>query len=430
MSQDVSGSGELPKAINEQLLLLVLAAIQFTTIVDFLIIMPLGPQYMRVFGISPGQFGVIVSAYAISAGVSGLATGFFLDRFDRKRALLGLYSGFTMGTLCCALAPNYHLLVAARVAAGAFGGVAGALILAIVGDVVPEGRRGAAMGFVMSSFSVASICGVPLGLFLASSLNWHVPFFVLAALSAVILAGASRVLPSLRGHLRHALEQHPAAQMLAVLAHRDHQAAFIFMAVLTCTGFLIFPYLSNYMVGNVGLTEKQLPLIYLCGGLCTIVSMNWIGRWADRAGKTRVFTLMSLSAAVPILALTNLPRVPVFAAIGTSTLLMICMSGRMVPAMALMTASIESRYRGGFMSINSSVQQFSCGLASLLSGEIIGQSPRGELTHFPFIGVVSLACAFTCIYLVRFLKTPLPAPPGRDQKSVFSPTSPALSEPE
>jgi predicted MFS family arabinose efflux permease len=160
------------------------------------------------------------------------------------------------------------------------------------------------------------------------------------------------------------------------------------------------------MVANVGLTEKQLPLIYLCGGLCTIFSMNGIGRWADRAGKLRVFTLMSLSTAIPVLILTNLPRVPLLAAIATSTIFMICMSGRMVPAMALMTASIESRYRGGFMSINCPVQQFASGLAAYVSGKIIGQSPRGEMTHFPIIGFLSVACAFTCIYLGRFLKAP------------------------
>src|ERR1700682_3301264 len=167
MQKGFPGSGEEPKPLNERLLLFVLAAIQFTAIVDFLIILPLGPQYMRVFGITPAQFGVIVSAYAISAGVSGIVTGFFLDRFDRKRALLTLYLGFAIGTLFCAVAPSYALLVLARAVAGAFGGVVGALILAIIGDVVPEQRRGAAMGLVMSSFSVASICGVPVGLFLA-----------------------------------------------------------------------------------------------------------------------------------------------------------------------------------------------------------------------------------------------------------------------
>lgn len=408
MTQEIPSPGENRKPLNEKLLLLVLAAIQFTATLDFLIIMPLGPQYLRVFVISPAQFGNIVSAYALSAAISGIVAGFFMDRFDRKPALLWLYFGFAAGTLFCALAPDYHLLVAARVVAGAFGGVTGALILAIIGDVVPEERRGAAMGLVMSSFSVASICGVPLGLFLATNINWHVPFFALAALSAIILIGAARVLPSLRGHLHHARDAHPVARMLEVLARKDHQMAFVLMAVMTATGSLLFPGIANYMVANVGLTEQQLPLIYLAGGLCTIFSMNWIGRWADRSGKLRVFTLMSLSSTIPIAAMTNLPRVPLAIALAVSTLLMICMSGRFVPGMALITGSIEARYRGGFMSINSSVQQFALGLAAWVSGQIMGLSPTGEMTHYPIVGVISLVCALSCIYLARFLKTPQP----------------------
>src|SRR3954451_6425553 len=239
-------SGEKP--LNERLLLFVLAAIQFTTVVDFLIIMPLGPQYMRVFAINPGQFGLIVSAYAVSAGICGIAASFFLDRFDRKLALLSLYSGFTIGTLFCALAPTYPLLVAARVVAGAFGGVAGALILAIIGDVVPEHRRGAATGLVMSSFSVASICGVPLGLVLATNVNWHVPFFALAVLSLIILIAAACVMPPLRGHMDRARREHPVARLFATLSHADHQMALLFMALLTFMGFVIFPNMANYMV--------------------------------------------------------------------------------------------------------------------------------------------------------------------------------------
>ena len=407
MLKERAVSTETQPLSSERLLLLVLAAIQFTAIVDFLIILPLGPQYMRVLGITPGQFGIIVSAYAISAGISGIATGLFLDRFDRKRALLALYLGFAVGTLFCALAPTYHLLVAARVVAGAFGGVAGALILAIIGDVVPEARRGAAMGLVMSSFSVASICGVPIGLLLATNLDWHLPFLVLSGLSLLVLLLAAYVLPPLRGHLHHGEAQHPVARMLVVLRRTDHQMAFLFMAVLSFTGFSIFPNIANYMVWNVGLTEKQLPLIYLAGGIATVFSLNWIGRWSDRAGKLRVFTLMSLAATVPIVGLTNLPRVSLAVAVSISTLLMVCMSGRMVPAMALMTASIEPQYRGGFMSVNSSVQQFACGVAAYFSGQILTQAPNGELAHFPLLGAVSMVCALACIYLARFLRLPV-----------------------
>lgn len=393
-------------AFSERLLLLTLAAIQFTVVVDFLIVLPLGPQYERVFNINPAQFGVIVSSYAIAAGISGVLASFFLDRLDRRPSLLGLYLGFVLGTLFCALAPSYFTLVLARIVAGAFGGVSGALILAIIGDVIPEARRGAAMGMVMSAFSVASIAGVPLGLVLASNLSWHVPFYGLAGLGVIVWLLTLRAMPKLQGHLHHAADEHPIKRTLTVMLHKDHRMAFVFMAVLTASGFVVFPYLSNYMVANVGLTEKQLPLIYLAGGLCTIFSMNWIGRWADRAGKRRVFIIMSLCATLPILALTNLPRVPLALAISTSTLLMICMSGRMVPAMAMMTGSIEARYRGGFMSINSSVQQFSCGLAAFVSGHIIGQSPQGELTRFPVVGLISVTCILSCIYLSGFLKLP------------------------
>jgi predicted MFS family arabinose efflux permease len=304
----------------------------------------------------------------------------------------------------CALAQTYSFLVAARAIAGTFGGVTGAVILAIVGDVIPEHRRGEAMGMVMSAFSVASIFGVPLGLVLASDFSWHVPFYFIAGLSALILILVFRFVPTLRDHLAHYPEQHAVTRMLAVLMEPNHQMAFLFMAVLTCAGFAIFPNLATYMVYNVGLTEKQLPFIYLAGGLCTLFSMNWIGRWADRAGKLRVFTLMSLAASIPIIALTNLPRVPLAAALAVSTLLMICMSGRFVPAMAMMTATVQSRYRGGFMSVNSSVQQFSCGLAAWMTGGIIGQGPNQEIIHYPVAGVVSLTCVLACIGLARFLR--------------------------
>jgi len=402
-------------------LLGLLAAVQFTTVLDFLIVLPLGPQYMKEMGIGPSQFGLIVSSYAISAGISGIATGFFLDYFDRKRALLGLFAGFGVGTLFCALAPGYHLLVMARALAGAFGGVTGALILAIIGDVVPEQRRGAAMGLVMSAFSLAMIGGVPCGLYLAST-NWHMPFFALAGLSAIILAVAAWLLPTMRGHLAQARESHPAARVWSVLIERNHQMAFVFMAVLTCAGALIFPFIATYMVTNTGTTQKQLPFIYLVGGICTLAGMNLIGRWSDRVGKPRVFWIMSACATVPILMFTNLHRVPFLTDIAVTTLFMVCMSGRAVPAMSMITSSVKARYRGGFMSANSAVQQFSAGLATYVSGQIMGQTARGELTHFPVIGLLSVLCTFGGISLSRYLK------PAVEDPATLAPTPPIWVE--
>jgi predicted MFS family arabinose efflux permease len=235
---------------KERVLLLLLAAIQFTAVLDFLIVLPLGPEYMRVMSITAKQFGFMVSAYAISAGIFGAAGGFVLDLFDRKRALLFLFLGFTLGTLFCALARNYFLLVAGRIIAGGFGGLTGALILAIVGDVIPEARRGRAMGWIMSSFSMASVGGVPLGLWLARQFTWHAPFFALAGVGAVILAVMPSVMPSLRAHLAHGAE-HPVKRMIFVVSERNHQIAFCFMFVLTLAGAMVFPYIPTYMELNV-----------------------------------------------------------------------------------------------------------------------------------------------------------------------------------
>jgi predicted MFS family arabinose efflux permease len=390
--------------VHEGWLLAVLAAVQFTAVLDFMIIMPLGPQYMRVFAINPQQFGLIVSAYAISAGIAGIAAGFFIDRYDRKRALMVLYAGFTLGTLFCALAPTYWTLVAARVVAGAFGGVTGGLVMAIIGDVIPEERRGKAMGIVMSSFSIASIVGVPTGLYLANSLNWHVPFFALAGLCLLVLLAMGKAMPSLRAHIDRFRTESALQRMASVLKERNHQMALLFMAMLMFTGFTVFPFLASYMVQNVGLTETQLPLIYLCGGVATLISMNLIGRWADRSGKRRVFILMTIAAMIPAIVVTNLPHVALSLALIISTIFMVCSSGRIVPAMAMLTASIEPRHRGGFMSINSSVQQLASGLAAWVSGQIIGQS-GGHLTRFGWVGLISVGCAAVAIYLTRFLKS-------------------------
>jgi predicted MFS family arabinose efflux permease len=405
LNKSSSGTAVLSPAV-EKLLLLILAAIQFTTVLDFLIIIPLGPQYMRVFSISPYQFEIIVGAYGLSAGIAGLAAVLVLDKFDRKKALVWLYAGFALGTLYCGAAPTYHQLVFARLFAGAFGGICGPIILSIVGDVIPMERRGRAMGLVMSSFSVASIIGVPAGLFMAIYYSWHVPFFAIAAISALVLIVAVMRIPPLTSHLQHAEDTHPMIRAWEVMTHPNHLKAYLFMAALTCAGMCIFSFIPTYMVKNVGLTQEQVPLIYLFGGISTVFSMNWIGKWADLSGKHKVFTITSLSTAVPVLLITNLPHVPLVVAIATSTLLMVCMSGRMVPAMALMTGVVEARYRGGFMSVNSSVQQFSMGLTSILCGIIVGTDVNDRLTHFPINGIISIFCAYSCIYLARYLKVP------------------------
>jgi predicted MFS family arabinose efflux permease len=391
---------------QERILLFVLAAIQFTHILDFMIVMPLGPRLMEIFRITPSQFGLIVSTYTFSAGLFGLVAAWFLDRFDRKRALLCMYVGFGIGTVACALAPNYHFLVAARFLAGGFGGVTSAIILAIIGDAIPPQRRGQAMGTLFSSFSLASIAGVPAGLFLANHLGWHAPFFLLAALSVAISFMAARILPTMRDHLARAggERSRPWADMLVVLGRGNHWLAFGLTIVMTMAGFLIVPYLSPSLVANVGVTNDQLPLIYLFGGGATFFSMRYIGRISDRLGLLRVFTWVSVVAVFPILIISHMPPIPVWSALVCTTCFMVFTSGRFIPGMAMVTNSVEARYRGSFMSLNSALQQFASGFASLVAGAIIVSGPGGRLEHYGTVGIIGACCIGVSLVLAKNLK--------------------------
>jgi predicted MFS family arabinose efflux permease len=402
---DVSpASNRLPGRL--WLLLFVLAAIQFTNIVDFLIMMPLGPQFMRIFEISPGQFGFVVSAYAFSAGLSGVAAAFFLDRFDRRTAILALYAGLTLGALLCGLAPNFPALVAARIFTGVFGGVIGAAVLSATGDLIPGSHRGRAMGIIMSSFSMAAVLGVPLGLELAERGGWHTPFFFLAGVGTLIWLIAARLLPPMRGHMTGAAQvrPQPMQQIREIIAPANHRRAYALMASLTLAGISVVPYLSAYVVANTGFLESDLKWIYLIGGGCTLVSMNVIGRVADFHGKFKTFAVVASLSIVTTLTLTHLPVIPKVWLLTTTSCFMVFMSGRFIPAMAMITSSAEPRLRGGFMSLNTSVQQFASAFAALGSGLIIGQAPDGKLTGYGTIGFISAGLVIVSILLASRLR--------------------------
>ena len=398
----MSGSDPVP-CINERLLLFTLAAVQFTHIMDFMIMMPLGPVYMRAFGISPTQFGFLVSSYSFSAGIAGFAAAFFIDRFDRKKALLVLYSGFILGTFSCALAPNYFTLLLARTVAGGFGGVAGSVILAIVGDVIPFERRGHAMGIIMTSFSLASILGLPIGLMFAGWFSWHAPFLLLAGTGSIILLTARKTLPQLLPH-GHGTSHDTWEQMRSILTHPNHHRAFALIAVLTASGSLIYPYLTPAMVANVGLPESEMWLIYLFGGAATFITARYIGRLADRHGKLKIFGITAALSAIPTLGVTYLPPVAVWVVLIVTTTYMIFSSGRMVPSMAMITASVESRYRGGFMSVNSAIQQIAAGVATAGAALLVGSDAAGHITGYPRLGWLSLVLLAGAIPLARRLR--------------------------
>lgn len=395
-----------PAATNirkEHLLLAVLAAIQFTNILDFVIIMPLGPQFMRVFGVGSQEFGLIVSSYTFSSGFFGLLGAFFVDRFDRRTALLFLYTGFAIGTGMCALAPNYILLIAARVLAGAFGGVLASVILSIVGDVIPYERRGAAMGVIMSSFSLATVIGVPIGLYIATEFGWHWTFTSLAGISALILLIASQVVPPIHGHLAQAIVRNPLETLKFMLENKNYLKVYAFMIMLMLAGFTVFPFISPYLVYNVGLEEGELTYVYALGGFCTFFSSRYIGRLADRYGKQRVFVYLAFMSTVPIFLMTVLPPLPLILVLVFSAFFFVLASGRGVPAFAMITASVESKNRGSFMSFNTSVQHWSAGLGSFVAGLVIVSGSDRALHNFGWVGAFAVSATVICVFLSKRL---------------------------
>lgn len=385
-------------------MLITLAAMNFTNIMDFMIMMPLGPQLMRIFDINTQQFGLIVSSYTFSAGFSGFCAAFFVDRFDRKKFLQFLYAGFLLGTLACGLAHTYELLMAARIFTGLFGGVLGAVILAIVGDVIPFERRGTAMAFIMAAFSAASVFGVPFGLWIANQFGWNMPFLFLVALALPVQFCIYKFVPSLSSHTTAAKENNIMQILRNLTSDANQRKAVTLMVVVMFGHFSIIPFLSPYMVSNVGFTENQLSYIYLFGGILTIVTSPYIGKLSDRIGKRKVFTWFVAFCCIPVLFITGMPRVEIWIALIATSIFFAMSSGRFIPAQAMVTATVQPKNRGSFMSIVSSMQQLSAGIASYIAGVIVVKQPNGEMLHYNWVGYMSVAAALVTLLLVRRIK--------------------------
>jgi predicted MFS family arabinose efflux permease len=411
---------------RERATLLTLGAVQFTHIVDFMIMMPLGSQLMRQFGISPAQFSLMVASYGIAAGATGLLGGFVLDRFDRKRSLLTLYAGFAFATLACGFAPSHHALLLARVAAGAFGGLAGSMVNAMVGDVVPPARRGRAMGIVMSAFPVASVLGVPIGLRLAAAFGWHAPFFMLAGCAVAVFTLASLSLPHLRTAVRGT---HPWRQMREIVTHGIHLRAFAVSAVLVMAGGCLIPFVAPSMVANMGIAEDQLWIAYAVGGACTFFTMPAVGRLSDRMDKLHVLAWVSALAVIVVLVFTRAGPTRLAWASVLMALFMVTMSGRFAPAMAMVTNAVEARYRGGFMSVSAAVQQGASALANIVAGLLVTSTPTGQLAGLPRLGYVAIGFFILTVVLAAQLRAAAPhvARPGHLPDPLATPASePAL----
>lgn len=398
---------DLSNPKHERLFLLTLAGIQFTHILDFMIMMPLGPQLIRLLHLDTHQFGLLLSSYTFTAAASGLLAATYIDRFDRRRLLLTLYLLFMLATLCCGLAWNFSSLLAARALAGAFGGILGALVQTMIADVIPFERRGKAVGTVMAAFSLSTVAGVPLGLFLADhipALNWRAPFFFIVLLAAVILLIARRQLPPMTAHLHQPRNGSVLRQLVAVAKEPNHLRAFAFIALMMMGGFTVIPYIALYMTTNVGMPESFIALVYLCGGGATFFTSRAIGVLADRHGKLRLFRWIAAGSLLPILITTHLVPLPWWLVLINSTVFFILVPGRMIPGMALVSASAAPQVRGTFMSLLSSVQMAAVGLASLTSGLIISRSASGQIVHFNLVGYLAATCGLLAIWQAQRLR--------------------------
>jgi len=382
----------------ERFFLLTLAGIQFSHVLDFMIMMPLGPILMRAFAIGTHEFGLLVASYSFSAAVSGILAATFVDLFERKRVLLSCFALFGLATLACGLAPGFSTLIVARGLAGVFGGIMGALIHTMIGDAIPFSRRARASSVVSSAFSLSTIAGVPLSLWLANHLGWRAPFVFIAALSVLFIVVGLRFLPELRHHLSAEKRAHLLSATFSVLADPNHLRALLFSALIIFSGFTVIPYITVYAVNNVGIAQVDIPIVYLVGGSATFVSARLIGHWADKHGKIEVYRWVAALATLPLLAVTHAGPLPLGLWLICSTSFFVLTSGRMIPAMAVIASSAQPQLRGTFMSLNGTMQSLAMGLATTLAGFVTSLDASGKIVGYPLVGYVAVGANLLAIW--------------------------------
>jgi predicted MFS family arabinose efflux permease len=393
----------MKKEINEKLLIGSLFAINFTHMMDVVIMAPLNPFLKKTYAITTEQFGWLVSSYTLMAALGGLIAFFYIDKYNRRNAILFLYAGFFLANLLCAIAPGYKFFLLSRMFAGAFGGVLSSIMLSVVGDVIPMERRGKATGIVMAAFSGASVIGIPIGLWLAFTFNIHAPFVFLSLLSGLLWLFLYFKFPSIDIHLKHHNQSFNKLEVIKQLTSDSNAIwGLLFTFCVMASGFLVVPFISDYMVNNVGVPEKDLMYIYLLGGIATMITGPMAGRIADKIGKQKTYVITAFFSIPPILYVTMFPSVDLWVVLMFMTCFFVLFGARFVPSMTLLTSSVNPQKRGSFMSIASAVQQLSAALSVLFASLIITNTAEGKLENFFYVGC--LAAIFTVIGIVLSYK--------------------------
>ncbi len=385
------------------LIIALLAILQFIIILDFMVLSPLGAILIPTLKITPAQFGLVVSAYAFSAGASGLLAAGFADKFDRKKFLLFFFVGFLIGTLLCAIAPTYELLLAARIVTGIFGGVIGSVSFAIITDLFKLEVRGRVMGYTQIAFGASQILGLPIGLMLANRFEWHAPFWMIVIFGAGLGLVILFYMKPVTAHLAATEKQNAFKHLLSNISNSLHIRAFISTILLSTGGFMLMPFGSAFSTNNLGLTLQQLPILYLVTGLFGITLGPLIGKLADTMGKFKLFALGSIVSIAMVAIYTRLGVTPLWICMVLNVILFAGINARMVSASALISAIPALPDRGAFMSINSSIQQISGGIASFVAGLIVVQAPSGLLERYDLLGYVVIGSMIVATGLIYWL---------------------------
>jgi predicted MFS family arabinose efflux permease len=384
----------------QQLVIAILGFLQFTVILDFMIISPLGAIVMPTLHISPQQFGLAVSSYAFSAGASGFLAAGFADRFDRKRLLLFFYFGFMLGTLLCALASSYPLLLVARIVTGIFGGVIGSIVLAITTDLFPLEMRGRVMGVISTAFAASQVLGLPAGLYLTNHWDWHAPFLAIVAVGVPAGVFIMLFMRPVVGHLALKQEHSPLAHLIHTVIEPRYRMAFLLAMLMPTGGYMLMPFGTAYMVNNIGLAFAVLPLIYLVTGVSSIFVGPLVGKASDSFGKFPMFCFGTLVTLIMVPLWTNIGHVPLATVIVINVILFAGIFSRMIPAQALISAIPEPTKRGAFNAVSASLQQFAGALSAGVAGWLILQRPDGSLAHFDWLGYLVMTIALVTFALM------------------------------
>jgi predicted MFS family arabinose efflux permease len=408
----------------------ILGFLQFTVILDFMIISPLGAIVMPTLHISPQQFGFAVSSYAFSAGVSGFLAAGFADRFDRKRLLLFFYFGFMLGTLLCALATTYPLLLLARIVTGLFGGVIGSVVFAITTDLFPLEMRGRVMGVISTAFAASQVLGLPAGLYLTNHWDWHAPFLAIIAVGVPAGVIIMLFMRPVVGHLALKQERSALTHLINTITEPRFRLAFLLVMLLPTGGYMLMPFGTAYIVSNVGLTLSVLPVIYLVTGVSTIFVGPLVGKASDSFGKFPMFCVGSAVTVIMVPIWTNIGHVPLATVIVINVILFAGIFSRMIPSQALISAIPEPTKRGAFNSVSASLQQFAGGVSASVAGWLIVQRPNGSLAHFDRLGYVVVAISLVTLALMYRVHKQVPEAVLRRSGSSGSLPSPDIGQPK